>query len=176
MATHMVHRHLHWPRAHARLVIVVVLLLVIAVTAGVLIGRSTKTSAAPVEGLASARVVSVIDESLAALNRGDWKSFGAYWANDAVLEEPTKGTFWKGRQEIVAGNQGVYNLGARMYRDGPVIQDGDMAAYVAWGTMEGEAAPFGVGGLRWIDLVQFDQDYRIRHLWSGFDVGVAPRG
>ena len=170
------HRHLHWPRAHARLVLAVACLLVVAVAAGVLIGRSTKTSAAPVEGLASEKAVSVIDESLAALNRGDWTTFRAYWAKDAVLEEPTKQTFWKGRQAIVAGNQGVYNLGVRMFRDGPVIQVGDMAAYAVRGHMGGDEAPAGAAGLRWMDLVEFDTNYRIQHLWSGFDAGPVPRG
>jgi hypothetical protein len=170
------HRDLHRPRAQARVVIAVALLLVLAVAAGVLIGRSTKTSAAPVEGLASEKAVGVIDGSLAALNRGDWTTFGAYWAKDAILEEPTKQTFWKGRQAIVAGNEGVYNLGARMFRDGPVVQVGDMAAYAVRGHMGGDEAPAGAADLRWIDLVQFDTNYRMQHLWSGFDAGPEPTG
>jgi hypothetical protein len=179
LTTHVIHHHrLHWPRAHARLVVAfaVALLLMIAVAAGVLIGRSTKTSAAPVEGLASEKAVSVVDESLAALNRGDWKTFGAYWAKDAVLEEPTKETFWEGRQAIVAGNQVVYHLGGRMFRDGPVIQVGDMAAYAVRGHMGGDEVSADVAELTWIDLVKFDTSYRIQHLWSGFDAGPVPTG
>ena len=174
LTTHASHHLVRLPWLRARPVIAVVLLVAAAAAAGVLIGRSTTTSAAPAEGLASERAVSVIDGILAAQNRADWKAARAYWAKDAVLEEPAKDTIWKGREEIVAVNQGAYSLGARMYRIGPVIQDGNMAAYVVWGTMESEGAPFGVGGLRWIDVVQFDKDYRIQHIWSGFDVGPAP--
>ena len=131
-----------------------------------LIGRATKTSPAPVEGLASARAVSVIDGTLAAQNRGDMKTFGAFFAKDAVLEDPVIGVY-KGREKIVSLEEGVYNIGNRFYRIGAVIQVGDMASY---------ALQTEDGGTQWIDVVEFNENYKISHLWSGFNAGPSPTG
>ncbi len=164
MTTHVSHHHAHLPHVNAWLVAVgVAILLVVAVGGGVLIGRATKTSSAPVKGLGSARAVSVIDGTLAAEHRGDLKAFGTYWAKDAVFEDPTAGTF-KGREKIVSFEEGVYNLSNRFYRISPVIQVGNMAAYALQTTD---------GSTRWIDVMEFNQDYKITHLWSGFNAEPA---
>ena len=160
LTTH-VHRHLRWPRVNVSPVALgVVALLAVAVAVGVLIGRGTKESAAPASGLASAKVVAMVDGSLAALNRGDWDAFAKYWAKDAVLEDAAIPTVARGRQEIVDLNEGIYNLGARYYRVGPVIQRGDLAAYAV-------SCPNCPGAWSGIDLIQFDQSFRATHLWTG---------
>ena len=153
-----------------RFVLVGVSLLAIALVAAVLIGRSTKGSAALDAGLGSGQAVSAIDGTLAAQNHADWKAAAAYWTKDAVMEEPTKGTIWKGREQISGMNEGTYNLGVRMYRAGPVIQVGNIAAYAMRAEREGE------GVAKWMDLVEFDENYKIVHLWSGFDAGPTPTG
>ncbi len=173
MTTYVSHRHTHWPELNAWLVALGVVLLVAAVgAAGVLVGRSTKTSAPPVEGLASAKALGVVDGSLAALNRGDWRAFGAYWAKNAVLEEPTSTMYAKGRQQIVALNQGIASMGTRMYRSGPCIQDANMVACAVKGGFG--AARTDTGLTRWIDVYEFGNNYEITHLWTGFTAGQAP--
>jgi hypothetical protein len=137
----------------------VLLALVAAVGAGVLIGRSTE-SAAPTQGLASEQVVAMIDGTLDALNRGDWGAFAAYWTRDAVMEDAAIPAVARGRQEIVDLNEGFHNLGARYYRVGPVIQHGDLAAYAV-------SCPPCPGGWSGIDLVEFDENFKTTHLWTG---------
>jgi hypothetical protein len=152
-------------RSHIKIWIAVgavLLALVVAVGAGVLIGRSTE-SAAP-EGLASEQVVAMIDGSLAALNRGDWDTFADYWTRYAVLEDAAIPAVADGRQEIVDLNRRLYNVGARYHRVGPVIQHGDLAAYAV-------SCPPCPGSWSGIDLVEFDETLKVTHLWTGNTAG-----
>ena len=153
-------RHRRWPPVSVWLIASgLVVAVLVAVGAGVLIGRSAK-SAAPMPGLASQRVVAAVDDSLSAINRGDFDAFAATVARDAVFEDFGGVRMQRGREEIVAVTEGYYNLGARYYRVGPVIQRGNLAAYPI-------SCPPCPGGWSGIDLIQFDENLQIVHLWTG---------
>lgn len=173
MTRRLFHGGTHRPHVDARLVASLLVLLAAAVAGGFLIGRSTRTAAAPAEGV-SERVARIFDAKLGALNRGDWKAFGAYWAGDAVLEEPTSETYARGRRQIVALNEGIANLGTRMYRAGPCIQIGNIAACAVKGGFG--AARSDPGGLRWIDVVELGDNDEITHMWSGFTAAPDAAG
>ncbi len=173
MTLHVFHGGIHFPHVNVRLVASAVVLLAVALAAGVLIGRSTKTAAVPAEGV-SERVARMFDGKLAALNRGDWKAFGGYWAGDAILEEPTSQMYAKGRQQIVALNQGIASLGTRMYRVSPCIQIGNIAACAVKGGYG--AARSDPGGLSWIDVVELGDNSKITHMWSGFTAASDTAG
>lgn len=143
----------------------VVLALAAALGIGVLIGRSTKTE--PLQGLAQKEVVAAIDGSLAALNRGDWQTFATYWAKNAVYEEPGIAGTLRGRQAIVDTSTGYYNLGARYYRISPVIQRGDLAAYVI-------SCPPCPGAWTGIDVARFTNGWKFDHYWTGNTAGPEP--
>jgi hypothetical protein len=168
MATYTPEAHRH--RSHVNIWIAVgaVLVLVAAVGAGVLIGRSTE-SAAP-EGLASEQVVAMIDGSLAALRRGDFDAFASYMAPKFVYDEPMMGQVAiADRKKIIDLSEGYYNLGARYYRASPVIQRGDLAAYVV-------TCPPCPGVRSGIDLVWFDENFKMTHLWTGNTAGPPEPG
>ena len=161
---------LHWPRRSTWLAgLGAVVILFAAVVAGVLLGRGTKSAGAP-EGLASQSVVAAIDDSLAALNRGDWKSFAAGWAKNAVYVEPGIAGIVRGRRQIVELSRGYHRMGALYYRTGPVIQRGDLAAYA----IECPPCP-APGGWHGIDLVKFDKSLKVVRYWTGYTAGPAPK-
>jgi hypothetical protein len=156
----------HRPHITVWVAAVAVLVLVAAVGVGVLIGRNTK-SAEPSQGLASEKVVTAIDGKLAAFNRGDLDAFAGYWTKYAVLEDAALAMVLRGRQEIRDGTEGFFNVGARYYRTSAVIQRGNLAAYVV-------SCPPCPGAWSGIDLIQFDQDWKIDHLWTGRTAEPTP--
>lgn len=166
VTTYAPDQHAHRPHVTVWVAVGAVLVLVAAVGGGVLIGRSTK-SAEPSQGLASEKVVTTIDGSLAALNRGDLDAFAAYWTRYAVLEDASLAAVARGRREIVDLNEGFFSLGARYYRRSAVIQRGNLAAYVV-------SCPPCPGAWSGIDLVQFDESWKIDHLWTGRTAEPTP--
>lgn len=159
----------HERRPHLRawlLAVGAVLGVLAAFGIGIFVGRATATEG-PAQGLASEEVVAVIDGSLAALDRGDWDAFAGYWARDAVLEDAGLQTTARSREEIVDLNEGLYNLGARYFRTGAVIQLGSLAAYAV-------SCPDCPGAWSGIDLVELDDELKIAHLWTGNTAGPAP--
>lgn len=131
-----------------------------------LLGRSTKRTP-PVPGLAQPEVVATIDRSLAALNRGDFKAFGAYFAKNAVFEDPAGFGTARGRQAIIEMNRSYHRLGARYYRESAVIQHGKLAAYV----VSRLSCP---GGWTGIDLISFTNGWKADHVWTGNTAGPQP--
>jgi hypothetical protein len=156
----------HRSRINIWIAVGAVLALAAAVGIGVLIGRSTKATES-VQGLAQKEVVAAVDGSLAALNRGDFQAFAAYWTKDAVFEEPGVAGVLEGRDAIVGQNEGYYKLGARYFREGPVIQRGNLAAYVV-------SCPPCPGAWSGIDVVRFTDGWKIDHLWTGNTAGPEP--
>jgi SnoaL-like domain len=136
-----------------------VLVVVAAFGAGMLVGRGTKSSPAPITGLASARVVRMIDGGFAAFDRGDWETFGAGFTPDTVFEEPDLGLRSQGVQKILRENQHYWTLGARYHRIGPVIQNGNAAAYAV-------SCPTCPGAWSGMDLVRFDDNGKVVHVWD----------
>lgn len=152
--------HLHWPHLDARRLVLAVVAVAVAFGAGVLLGRISNESGKP-QGLASEKAVAAIDGSMAALRRGDFAAFDSYLAPDFVYDEPAMGfKAVRDREKILDLSKGYYNLGARYYRASPVIQRGDLAAYVV-------SCPPCPGAWSGIDLVQFDENMKISHLWTG---------
>lgn len=159
-----------WPHVRVHSFALALFGLGAALAVGILIGRTTTESQAPSRGLASSEIVAVIDGSLAAQRRGDFDAFASYLAPDVVYDEPIMGhVAVKDRQKIIDLSEGYYNLGARYFRASPVIQRGNLAAYVG-------TCPPCPGAWSGIDLVWFDENLKISHFWTGNTAGSLPRG
>jgi hypothetical protein len=154
LAKYLQRRGLRWRVGSA------IVLLLAAIGAGVLIGRSSAPSGSPT-GLASKSVVASIDAGFAAFNRGDIEAFAAGFPQDVVFEDAATGAVGKGRQQLVNINRDYYNQGARYYRDGPVIQYGDLVAYPV-------KCPPCPGAWSGIDLVKLDDNLEAVHVWTGY--------
>ena len=113
----------------------------------------------PPTGLASAKVVAVVDGSLAALQRGDFSRFASYFAPNAVYEEPGAGAVpVTGRERIVEVNRTLYKLGARYERTGAVLQHGRVVSFA----VSCASCP---GADEEIDIVVLDEQLRFVHYW-----------
>ena len=113
----------------------------------------------PPTGLASAKVVAVVDGTLAALGRGDFTTFGSYFAPDAVFEEPGPGAAAvKGRDRIIEVNRTLYQYGARYHRTGAVLQRGHVVSHAV-------SCPGCPGADEEIDIAVLDDQLRFVHYW-----------
>lgn len=165
LTTYAPDRHLRWPHVNAWLVaLAAVAVLASAVGAGVLIGRSTK-DAAPVPGLASDEMVAAIEGSMVAFQNRDFDAFGAYFATDAVFEEPDLSRTFAGRQEIVDLHKSIVKLDsdAACYErgDSVAIQIGNRVAFVSQ-RCDGKET--------FMDVVRFNDELKISHWW---DIGAG---
>jgi hypothetical protein len=165
VTTYAPDRHLRLPHANTWLVaLVAVVVLALAVGAGVLIGRSTK-GAPSVPGLASEEMVAAVEGSMVAFENRDFDAFGAYFATDAVFEEPDLNRTFEGRQEIVDLHRSIVKLGgeAACYErgDSVAIQTGNRVAFVSR-TCDGKDT--------FIDVVRFNDEGKISHWW---DIGTG---
>lgn len=165
MTTYAPDRHLRLPHTNTWLVaLVAVMVLALAVGAGVLIGRSMK-DAAPVPGLASDELVAVIEGSMVAFENRDFDAFGAYFATDAIFEEPDLNRTFEGRQEIVDLHKGIVKVDsdAACYErgDSVAIQIGNRVAFVSQ-TCDGKDT--------FMDVVRFNDEGKISHWW---DIGTG---
>jgi hypothetical protein len=157
---------LRYPHAGAWLIALgVVIVVLVAFGTGILVGRVTE-DAAPVPGLASDEMMAVIEGSMDAFRRRDYDALGAYFATDAVFEEPDLHRTFEGRQEIVASHKGIARLGgaSACYErgDAVAIQVGSRVALVSR-TCDGK--------FTFIDVVRFNDKMEISHWWdigSGF--------
>lgn len=127
-----------------------------------LVGPASPEAQAPV-GLASAEVVKMLTDRIDALNRGDAEAVGAFFSDDAVLEEhDQRGRRYqfpayvsKGREEITRRfEQGVAAY-FTLKRESEVIQIGPFVA----------EAVSGPGGWRGILVYKLDKDLKILHEW-----------
>lgn len=113
----------------------------------------------PPQGLASPKVEAVVDGALAALGRGDFTTFGSYFAPDAVYEEPGPGAApVTGRARIVEVNRSLYGLGARYHRTGAILQRGHVVSYAV-------SCPGCPGADEEIDIAVLDDQLRFVHYW-----------
>ncbi|MFC8501314.1 nuclear transport factor 2 family protein [Pedococcus sp. NPDC057267] len=113
----------------------------------------------PPSGLASAKVVAVVDGTLAALGRGDWTTFGSHFAPDAVYEEPGPGAApVTGRDRIVEVNRSLFAMGARYHRTGAILQRGHVVSYAV-------SCPGCPGADEEIDIAVLDDQLRFVHYW-----------
>ena len=147
------------------IVLAAVAVLLVAVGAGILIGRATKDTA-PVPGLASDELVAAIEGSMVAFQTRDFDAFGAYFATDAVFDEPDLHRAFEGRQAIVDLHKGIVKLdsAAACYErgDAVAIQTGKRVAFVSQ-TCDGKQT--------FVDVVRFNDEGKISHWWdigSGF--------
>lgn len=113
----------------------------------------------PPSGLASPKVVAVVDGTLAALGRGDFTTFGSHFAPDAVFEEPGPGAAAvKGRDRIIEVNRTLYQYGARYHRTGAILQRGHVVSYAV-------SCPGCPGADEEIDIAVLDDQLRFVHYW-----------
>lgn len=155
----------HAPPDHSRwrswrMTLAVVLAVVAGFGIGLLLDHDHPT--APMQGLASARVVAVLDDLYADYNRGDFDAFAAHFAKGAIYEQVSSeepGVPLVGRQRIADGLQPAWAVGARYERAGVVIQNGDTASLPV------SASKHPPGRL---DVVQLDADLKIVHYWAHY--------
>lgn len=134
---------------------------VVAVLAGAagLAGGYALGHEEPPGGLASPTVVAAVDDTLAALGRGDFTAFGEHFAPDAVYEEPGPGAQpITGRARIVEVNRSLYEMGARYHRTGAVLQRGQVVSYAV-------SCPGCPGADEEIDVAIMDDQLRFVHYW-----------
>ena len=137
-----------------------VVVLLVAFGTGILVGRATE-DAAPVQGLPSDETMAVIEGSMDAFQRRDYDAYGAYFAADAIFEEPDVQRTFEGRQAIVDSAQGIVTMGgaSACYErgDAAAIQVRNRVALVSR-TCDGKQT--------FIDVVRFNDELKISHWWD----------
>ena len=133
--------------------------LVLAIGAGVLIGRAMVEETAPAPeplGLATPATVQTLDATIAAVVEADEAALVALWAPEGVVTDQIAGIEVVGAEEIA----GTYAQGdiSNLERTSEVVQVGDFAAYAF--TYSANAGP-GSG----IAVYEFNDDGLIVHQW-----------
>lgn len=136
-----------------------VLLLIAALTAGLVIGRATAPERAGTQplGLATAAIDKTLADRIQAINSGDVKRLTSIYAPEAVLEERDQvpAVFTRGNIAIAEHLARYYGLGFRLKSESVPVQVG---SYVA------EGARWS-GGVTGILVYSFDAKGRIVYQW-----------
>ena len=138
--THIAPLHARRPHLNAWLVAVIALVAALAALGTwVLVDRYAGDSTS--QGLASPEVVTLLENRIAAWNRGNGRAAAAFYAADAVMEERdvTPAVVTDGRAAIGRRLQWIIDMGLRMEPVGAPVQVGRFAGepvrfYAAQGT------------------------------------------